>query len=230
MPTSPVYASLAVGDAPSPGDRNRENCRAPGLDSKPRMPYQAALSKRTTDRGVRREPCRPPAGGSDREPCIAELCCVLDIAGNQHYPPSWVEAPISLGQVVMGRPLQRELRSGAYVGPGAGPSCPAPGDTRVGRGAGLPHLPAGLRETAVRERGDSRGGTSCGAGRPLPSQARRPALRAVAPRLLFRPTPDRIGHKKHKKEGTMRLLARAALASSLFLCLFVFFVAIFGMV
>src|SRR5262249_35193294 len=113
----------------------------------------------------------------------------------------WVEAPISLGQVVMGRPLQRELRSGAYVGPGAGPSCPAPGDTRVGRGAGLPHLPAGLRETAVRERGDSRGGTCCGADQPWPARARRSASRAVAPRLLFgpHPRPARIGHKKHKK-------------------------------
>ena len=33
---------------------------------------------------------------------IAELCCVLDFAGNQHYPPSWVEARTSLGQVVNG--------------------------------------------------------------------------------------------------------------------------------
>jgi len=31
-----------------------------------------------------------------------ELCCVLDIAGNQHYPPSWVEAENSLDQVVTG--------------------------------------------------------------------------------------------------------------------------------
>src|SRR5262245_44875316 len=34
----------------------------------------------------------------------------------------------SLDQVVLGRPLQWELRSGASVGPGAGTSCPAPGD------------------------------------------------------------------------------------------------------
>jgi hypothetical protein len=33
---------------------------------------------------------------------LAELCCVLDIAGSQHYPPSWVEATNSLGQVVIG--------------------------------------------------------------------------------------------------------------------------------
>jgi hypothetical protein len=51
------------------------------------------------------------------------------IAGNQHYPPSWVEASTLLGQVVLGRPLQQELRSGAYVGPGAGPLRPAPGDS-----------------------------------------------------------------------------------------------------
>ena len=31
-----------------------------------------------------------------------ELCCVLEHAGNQHYPPSWVEASTLLGQVVTG--------------------------------------------------------------------------------------------------------------------------------
>jgi hypothetical protein len=55
-----------------------------------------------------------------------------DLRECQHYPPSWVGAHSSLDQVVLGRPLQRALRSGTHVGPGAGPSRPAPGDT-IGR-------------------------------------------------------------------------------------------------
>jgi len=40
--------------------------------------------------------------GSERDEKTVELCCVLDFAGNQHYPPSWVEASNSLDQVVTG--------------------------------------------------------------------------------------------------------------------------------
>lgn len=57
-----------------------------------------------------------------------------DLRECQHYPPSWVGAHSSLDQVVLGRPLQRALRSGTHVGPGAGPSRPAPGDTLGRRG------------------------------------------------------------------------------------------------
>ena len=69
---------------------------------------------------------------------LAELCCVLDNAGSQHYPPSWVEAQTRWAKWLLGRPLQWELRSRAFVGAGAEPCCSAPADTscdgRKGRG------------------------------------------------------------------------------------------------
>jgi hypothetical protein len=42
------------------------------------------------------------SGPKSRRRDTVELCCVLGFAGNQHYPPSWVEASNSLDQVVTG--------------------------------------------------------------------------------------------------------------------------------
>src|SRR5262249_36616079 len=75
------------------------------------------------------------------------------IAGSRHYPPSWVEATSRWIQWFMGRPLQWVLRSGASL-PGAGPSCPAPGDTSAARlPAAPPSRAAKPRGGKVRERG-----------------------------------------------------------------------------
>jgi hypothetical protein len=43
------------------------------------------------------QPQSHPTTGLANRPRTAELCCVLAIAGNQHYPPSWVEALILAG-------------------------------------------------------------------------------------------------------------------------------------
>ena len=62
-------------------------------------------------------------------PClIAELCCVLEIAGSQHYPPSWVEASILLELVVIGSATPVGASQWSFCRTGSRTLCPAPGD------------------------------------------------------------------------------------------------------
>jgi len=72
----------------------------------------------------------------------AELCCVLAFAGNQHYPPSWVEATTSLDQVVIGSATPVGASQWSFCRTGSRASCPAPGDildpSRQAEGEGGP--------------------------------------------------------------------------------------------
>src|ERR1700722_11076908 len=99
---------------------NRKNCSS---QDRPRTLY-AALVNRTRSKDRRDE---SKFSSHSRVP----LC--VGIAGNRHHPPSWVEATTCWIKWLLGRPLQRVLRSGASVGPGAGPLCPAPGEPPVNR-------------------------------------------------------------------------------------------------
>src|SRR5687767_7165424 len=71
---APRYSPLVVGRRA--GDGRRNGRPAGELDSGIRVGYQAARRK--------------PTKTKPRE--TVEPCCVLDFAGNQHCPPSWVEA------------------------------------------------------------------------------------------------------------------------------------------
>src|SRR3954453_13718348 len=54
-------------------------------------------------------------------------------AGNQHCPPSWIEANYLSGpKWFLGRPLRKVLRSVAHVGPGAGLRARLPENHRRG--------------------------------------------------------------------------------------------------
>ena len=74
---------------------------------------------------------------------------------------SWVEANSSLDQVVLGRPLRRVLRWGAYVGPGAGPRANSPQATWGG--PVTPSISLGPHP--------GRTGQRCGLGAPTASGA-----------------------------------------------------------
>jgi hypothetical protein len=111
-----------------------------------------------------------PALFAAREGSLAELCCVLEIAGSQHYPPSWVEAPNSLGQVVIG--------SATPVGASQWGFC------RCGSRAKLLGS-RGFSCDGRKGEGDYQGATSHAADRSSPPATSRSALRVVAPWALF---------------------------------------------
>src|SRR5262249_37825738 len=124
-----------------------------GLDSLEHFDYEPLL----LNARVRRIEINPTGRSAEGAPrrrlgqtlrSIAELCCVLEFAGSQHYPPSWVEALTSLGQVVIG--------SATPVGASQWGFC------RCGSRAKLLGSRGYIRVTAGRERGTTRG------QRPMP--------------------------------------------------------------
>jgi len=119
---------------------------------------------------------------------IAELCCVLDFAGNQHCPPSWVEALNSLDQVVIGSATPVGASQWGFFGSGAEPLCSAPADFPVLE-IRLPYKIAPTTHSILRRRQEGRGGyqgaTSHAADRSSFKMKDRSALRVVAPWSLF---------------------------------------------